>query len=96
MVLALGPGEGAIWELIEAMRILPPERLVLLVPIREQEYKKFCHEARQRLQVLADPPPLSEYTPDSRIRSSNMSSRLKALIYYSSDLGSSKWKPAFV
>ncbi|MFG1699749.1 hypothetical protein [Nonomuraea sp. NPDC049309] len=41
VVLSLGPGEGTMWELREAFRTLPPERLILLVPMDREEYMTF-------------------------------------------------------
>ncbi|TPQ21883.1 ABC transporter substrate-binding protein [Streptomyces sporangiiformans] len=57
VVLSLGPGEGTMWELREALRTLPPERLVLLAPMGRDEYEEF------RLRVQAD---LEEH--DVRVR----------------------------
>ncbi|MGH4028705.1 hypothetical protein ACQB60_07190 [Actinomycetota bacterium Odt1-20B] len=39
--LILGKGNGTMWELREAWKILPPERLVLLVPMNRTEYNSF-------------------------------------------------------
>ena len=41
VVVVLGDGPGVLWELNEAMRILPPERLVLVVPMDDEEYEQF-------------------------------------------------------
>lgn len=39
--LTLGPGEGTMWELAEAFRLLPPQRLVLFIPSLEKaEYQR--------------------------------------------------------
>ncbi|MFI1168606.1 hypothetical protein ACH4UM_34835 [Streptomyces sp. NPDC020801] len=40
VVVAVGPGPGLLWELMEALRLLPAQRLVLLVPGREA-YERF-------------------------------------------------------
>jgi hypothetical protein len=57
VVLTLGPGKGTMWELREALRTLPPERLILLVPMGQDEYEEF------RLRMEAD---LKEH--DVRVR----------------------------
>jgi hypothetical protein len=41
VVIMLGTGQGTLWEIREAMRILPPERLLLLVPMKESRYEEF-------------------------------------------------------
>jgi hypothetical protein len=41
VVLALGPGEGTMWELRQALSSLPPERLILLVPMSPDDYEQF-------------------------------------------------------
>lgn len=41
VVIVLGTGRGTLWEIREAMRILPPERLLLLVPMRQRPYEEF-------------------------------------------------------
>jgi hypothetical protein len=41
VVLALGWGEGTLWELREAMRLLKPEQLIVVVPMEEPEYERF-------------------------------------------------------
>ncbi len=41
VVVVLGSGAGIRWELGQALRVLPPERLVLLVPMRRDEYEQF-------------------------------------------------------
>ena len=41
VVIALGPAAGTMWEVEEALRILAPQRLVLLVPAKESDYRPF-------------------------------------------------------
>ena len=94
VLLAVGPGEGTMWELVECMRLLPPNRLVLLVPLEQDGYEVFRQDARKRLAVLANPPPLPPYQPDPRIKSPMMSSRLKAVVRYSAD--GNRWQATFV
>lgn len=73
VILALGPGDGTMWELVEAMHILPPERLVLLVPMAADAYDQFKEQATAELRDRAtrllhdndevwSPPSLPEYT----------------------------------
>ncbi|MGH3973344.1 MAG: hypothetical protein ACRDS9_08460 [Pseudonocardiaceae bacterium] len=38
VVLTLGDSDGVIWELVESMRVLAPERLILLVSACKEEY----------------------------------------------------------
>jgi hypothetical protein len=96
VVLSLGPGHHTMWELVEAARILPPERLVLLVPMDKTEYEEFRTKAHGRLRVLPDPPALPPYTPDPRMRQPNTHSRMQALIHYSRASDGRVWKPYFV
>ncbi|KAB8190068.1 hypothetical protein FH608_037080 [Nonomuraea phyllanthi] len=82
VVLSLGMGEGTLWELVEAMSVLPPERLILLVPMNEEEYEAFRREAHKRLRDRASkvratggswtPPVLPEYRGDPRMRHSDL------------------------
>jgi hypothetical protein len=41
VVIVLGQAEGTRWEVQEALRLLPPERLVLLVPSQAEDYLPF-------------------------------------------------------
>jgi hypothetical protein len=50
-VLALGWGAGTLWELREAMRILTPEQLILVVPMDQTEYERFRRETAKSLPV---------------------------------------------
>jgi hypothetical protein len=48
VVIALGRGEGTRWELVEAMRILAPQRLLLVIPMPAEDYETLrldLHEA---------------------------------------------------
>jgi hypothetical protein len=97
VVIALGPGDGTMWELVEAMRIVPPEHLLLVVPMDHDEYQLFRTDAiaalRERSQVVErdtgekwSPPRLPDYTGDREIPS-----RIQGLIHFSPE-----WEPAFV
>jgi hypothetical protein len=54
VVLVLGSGPGTLWELGEAMRVLPRERLVLVNPMRPTAYEEFRGLARRELRRRAD------------------------------------------
>ncbi|MEU3414635.1 hypothetical protein ABZ760_25835 [Streptomyces sp. NPDC006658] len=96
VVLSLGPGRSTMWELVEAARILPPERLVLLAPMQKKEYEEFRTKAHERLRVLPDPPPLPPYTPDPRQKYFDAPARIKALIHYARASDGRTWQPYFV
>ncbi|MFI0374200.1 hypothetical protein ACH35V_40625 [Actinomadura sp. 1N219] len=96
VVLSLGPGPGTMWELVEAARILPPERLVLLVPMQKEEYEEFRTKAHERLRALPNPPSLPPYTPDPRQKYFGASQRMKALIHYGRAPDGRTWQPYFV
>jgi tetratricopeptide (TPR) repeat protein len=46
VVLRIGETEGVWWELEQALRFVQPERLLLLVPAKRDEYKKFRDQVR--------------------------------------------------
>lgn len=81
VVLALGWGEGTVWELGEAMRILAPEQLILVVPMEEPEYERFRRRTAKSL-----PAALPAYAGCGEIRSA-----VRGLITFSED-----WKATFV
>lgn len=64
VVLALGWGEGTLWELREAMRVLTPEQLILVVPMEQAEYERFRREVAKSL-----PTRLPAYAGRHEIRS---------------------------
>jgi hypothetical protein len=88
VVLVLGHGTGTLWELGEAMRILPPQRLVLLVTMARDEYDR-CREVvnaelwKQATMVRREtgahwkPPSLPDYTEGPVV-----ASRIRGLIYF--------------
>ena len=41
VVVVLGTSEGIMWELAAAMRVLPPERVLLAVPMTQESYEAF-------------------------------------------------------
>jgi hypothetical protein len=81
VVLALGWGAGTIWELGEAMRILAPEQLILVVPMEQPEYDEFRRATANSL-----PAQLADYAGRKEIRST-----IRGLITFSD-----AWKATFV
>ncbi|MFC4337005.1 hypothetical protein [Salininema proteolyticum] len=51
-VISIGAGEGTMWEIAEAMRLLPPQRLLLLVPDRlgDEEYRRISVRVAEHAQ----------------------------------------------
>lgn len=97
VVIALRKGQGTLWEVGAAMRILPPEWLLLLVPMTKKKYEEFRKLAAEELQRQSEsesagsgihwsPPRLPNYA-----RSGVISSRIHGLIYFKPD-----WKSEFV
>lgn len=97
VVIVLGHGPGTLWELGEAMRVLPPERLLLVVPMGRKEYDKFRRVTETELRKQAErvqrdtgalwvPPALPDYGGSWMI-----SSRIQGLIYFAAG-----WEPVFV
>ncbi|MFJ8770245.1 hypothetical protein [Streptomyces clavifer] len=94
VVMAVGMGPGLLWEFREATQLLPPQRLVLLVPGRE-DYETFRAQvaplrqgaARPRQEEQDSPPVLPPY-PDSEPLAGLT---LKGAVYF--DTG---WTPQFV
>jgi hypothetical protein len=89
VVLAVGRSDGALWELAECMRVLAPERLVLLVPLERDEYRDFRSAAVKR---GIPPAALPLYPPDASLGGHILHTRLKALVRY----GGAGWEPTFV
>lgn len=96
VVLVLGHGAGTLWELGEAFRILPPQRLLLLVTMPRHEYDRCRQVVETGLQMQAEtlkretganwkPPSLPDYT-DGPV----LASRIRGLIYFTPD-----WKAVF-
>jgi hypothetical protein len=81
VVIVLGKGAGTLWEIREAMRILPPERLLLLVPMKEKAYDEF--------RALAGDVPPGVLPPYRRSRA--LSSRVRGVIHFGPD-----WTAEFV
>ncbi|MEU4982525.1 transferase [Streptomyces sp. NPDC021969] len=81
VVIVLGKGRGTLWEIREAMRTLPPERLLLLVPMREKAYDEF-----RALAGDLTPGVLPAYK-----RGRALSSRVRGIIHFEPD-----WTAQFV
>ncbi len=94
VVILIGPGEAIMWELTEAMYVLEPERLILIVPMDASEYSAFRSTFRKyaslrnletgRTRPLPDLPVYGDATPGLR-------SRIQGIIHFCS----SKWQPIF-
>lgn len=89
VVMVLGHGEGTRWELIQAMRILPPERLLLIVAMPQEEYEPLRHSINADLRSAAEeqlrrsgevwmPPELPEF-PRYRVP---MRTHLQAIVVF--------------
>jgi hypothetical protein len=88
VVIVLGRGLGTLWELGEAMRLLPPERLLLLVTMPRPEYDR-CRElvdaelraqagrVRRDTGVIWEPPTLPDHAGRRMV-----TSRIRGLIYF--------------
>ncbi|MFE0516054.1 hypothetical protein [Streptomyces sp. NPDC058964] len=98
VTLTLGSSAGTLWELSEAMRILPPQRLLLLVPgmMHEEEYETIRTKNETALRALPEsrrnptwkdnaPPSLPDCASYRRFVDPVI-----GVIHFSSD-----WEPAF-
>nr|PPQ59723.1 hypothetical protein C5F59_25955 [Streptomyces sp. QL37] len=98
VTLSLGSSTGTVWELSEAMRILPPQRLLLMMPgaMGQEEYDKIREDVEQSLRDLPGsernrtwgnsfPPSLPDY-PQEKPENNPVT----GLIHFSAD-----WDPTF-
>jgi hypothetical protein len=87
VVLVLGSGRGAMWELCEAMRIVEPTRLLLLAPLRRDEYERVRADATVALSEWTEhlrresgkrwsPPRLPEY------EEARLNAQIRGVIYF--------------
>lgn len=95
VVVGLGVSDGALWELMEVLCTLEPQRFVLLVPMTRAEYERFRVAAIQLARASQNHPTrtalrrrcledlLPPYSSNERLGCG-----IKGLIYYSHD-----WKP---
>ena len=100
VVVTLAPSAGTMWELAEAMRVLPPQRLLLMVPPLGQEMYEAIRE--KNLRTLRDvtqadrnptwqgqsTPMLPGYQPSMNVLRPNVST--SGLIHFSRD-----WQASF-
>lgn len=94
VVITLGLSPGVIWELTEAIRFVPPERLLLTVPMTREQYNDF----RQRVaadelftSVRAADGALIPFTLPGFSGQPKTLSKLQGLIYFSST-----WEAKFI
>ncbi|MEU9112339.1 hypothetical protein AB0D04_11205 [Streptomyces sp. NPDC048483] len=99
-VLTLGRSEGTMWELAEAMRLLPPQRLLLVIPSmgrQEYEHIRRATDAALRPRTSAAPEGVvASGIPGSRLpecpkwleHADRSSEPVQGLIHFSSD-----WAP---
>ncbi|MFF4209034.1 hypothetical protein ACFYZE_06635 [Streptomyces sp. NPDC001796] len=101
VTLVAGTGPGTLWELTEAVRLLPPERLLLLVLSDEAGYERFreavpktfedrARELREKGELPARAPSFPPYpalrNPDTKLTWIGV----QGLIHFSS-----AWEPTF-
>ena len=93
VLLVATPGPGTIWELTEAVRIVDPTRLVLVVCHGPEIYERFRDTAsaaftrRQRTEDLS-PPRLPPYPPGEQRNPNEM--MVKGFVYFDSE-----WRTQF-
>ncbi|RKT88213.1 TIGR04222 domain-containing protein [Saccharopolyspora antimicrobica] len=83
VLISAGHSEGLRWEFAQAASLMPPERLVVLVPLNREEYARFRERTHMyfRAGLPADP----------RKRSVRNKEQIHGLIYFDRD-----WTPHFV
>ncbi|MEV0081698.1 TIGR04222 domain-containing membrane protein [Saccharopolyspora sp. NPDC050642] len=83
VLISAGHSEGLRWEFAQATSLMPPERLVVLVPLNREEYARFRERTHMyfRAGLPADP----------RKRSVRNKEQIHGLIYFDRD-----WTPHFV
>ncbi len=82
VLLSAGLSQGLHWELTQAIANVPPERLVLIIPMDHQEYSQF----RQQLSHCF-PQGLPPYPEGKTVK---YSEKIRGVIYFNPD-----WDPAF-
>ncbi|MEU6381550.1 hypothetical protein [Streptomyces sp. NPDC046909] len=97
VALSVGPGQGTMWEFVQCLRTLPPERLVLLIYCERKAYDDF-RRASADLCALPDFPPFARpHRPRWEVLMNSGRKRLlwdftlKGLIVFGPD-----WQPRFV
>ncbi|MFI9029614.1 hypothetical protein [Streptomyces sp. NPDC053560] len=98
VTLTLGSSAGTMWELVEAMRTLPPQRLLLIVPgaMRAAEYETIRKENATALRALPEssrnPTWQSDTLPSlpGRVAGQRPLDPVAGVIHFSAD-----WEPTF-
>lgn len=85
VLLGIGRGAGLTWELAQAVRLVPPERLVLLIPAGRDGYGDFCVMCQAYF-----PCGLPQYSSGKPLAEAEHT-RLKAAVYFEPG-----WVPRFV
>jgi hypothetical protein len=90
VVLILGDSDGVAWELAEAFRVIPPQRLVLIVPVRgASRYTTLKQNLREAMRPHIRPtdqfPDLPPYKGGF-----SLSSKVQGIIYFTPD-----WQPIY-
>ncbi|MEU9115336.1 hypothetical protein AB0D04_27035 [Streptomyces sp. NPDC048483] len=89
VVLILGDSDGVAWELAEAFRVVPPERLMLVVPVRAAGYTTLLRNVREALRPhLRATEPVPDF-PDYG-GGFGLSSRAQGIIHFTSG-----WRPIY-
>ncbi|MFF4209157.1 hypothetical protein ACFYZE_07310 [Streptomyces sp. NPDC001796] len=85
-LVLMGAGRGAAlrWELAQAVALVPPSRLVLLVPLRQEDYQSFRRDA-----AALFPASLPDHPAGARLVKYN--ARIRGAVYFDED-----WTPHFV
>jgi hypothetical protein len=83
VVMRIGSSPGFWWEFETVMQRVKPEKLVLLIPRDEALYEKFRVASHNLL--LADLPPLTDWTKRWRGPFSGRRGHLKAMIFFNSE-----------
>ncbi|WP_405731041.1 hypothetical protein OG885_14590 [Streptomyces sp. NBC_00028] len=97
VTLSVGTGQGTVWEFVESLRVLPPERLVLLIYCDRTAYDAFREVVAERCALPEYPPPARPKRPRWEVLMNGGRKRLlwdfalKGVIVFGPD-----WQPRFV
>ncbi|NUR67763.1 MAG: hypothetical protein HOQ47_18590 [Streptomyces sp.] len=97
VTLSVGTGQGTVWEFVESLRVLPPERLVLLIYCDRTAYDAFREVVAERCALPEYPPPARPKRPRWEVLMNMGRKRLlwdfalKGVIVFGPD-----WQPRFV
>lgn len=84
VLMGAGPGAALQWELAQAVALVPPQRLVLVVPMEAEAYEPFRRQAGALF-----PASLPDYPAAPRLR--KYAAKIKGAVYFDPD-----WTPHFV